>query len=82
MKKLMEADEENTKKNEGHKRVTYPKNDKSLVEFLHRYQKKNFEVCCALDVVLCSTGRLLKIWKEFKYPVTGETGRIPKDNTS
>lgn len=40
----MEADEQGLKQNEEQFKVAYPKNEESLVEFLHRCQRKRFEV--------------------------------------
>lgn len=40
----MEADEQSLKQNEEHVKVSYPKNDECLVEFLYRCQRKRSEV--------------------------------------
>lgn len=51
----MEADERSLKQDEKHVKVAYPKNDESLVEFLHRFQRKRSNVMFSPGAVLSST---------------------------
>lgn len=40
----METGEESTHRNKGQVKMAYPKNDKSLMEYIHCFQLKKFEV--------------------------------------